>query len=58
MRPMPGLVGLIPSGSKVVSSSTSTLEIIHFAVEFNENSMFPKYGRCFEKRLQCFLLSF
>lgn len=42
MRPMPGMVGLIPSGSKVVSSSTSTLEIIHFAVAFNEKH-FPCY---------------
>jgi len=42
MRPMPGIVGLITSGSKVVSSSTSTLEIIHFAVAFNEKH-FPCY---------------
>jgi len=56
MRPMPGIVGLITSGSKVVSSSTSTLEIIHFAVVFNERSTFfvlPKYGRCLGKSLQC-----
>jgi len=39
---MPGIVGLITSGSKVVSSSTSTLEIIHFAVAFNEKH-FPCY---------------
>jgi hypothetical protein len=53
---MPGLVGLIPSGSKVVSSSTSTLQIIHSAVVFNERSTFfmlPKYDHSLGKSLQC-----